>query len=196
VKIILIILVVISSAGVVHSQSTAITIQLKNNDVQEQQTRDQLNRLMGMYTLDKWIFTNEVIIESGLHVVPHSHPVLTLSTRHLKDDDLLLATFIHEQLHWLVNTHLAKEQAYAEIKSMYPQPQVKFPEGSGNEIGTYYHILICYLEYRALKQLLGELRAYAVLNFWKQDHYTWVYDVVLRDQQKLEELVRKHAIAP
>ena len=29
-----------------------------------------------------------------------SHPVLTLHTRHRRDDDLLLSTFLHEQLHW------------------------------------------------------------------------------------------------
>jgi hypothetical protein len=33
-------------------------------------------------------------------VIPHSHPVLTLSDRYGGDDDFLLTAYLHEQLHW------------------------------------------------------------------------------------------------
>jgi hypothetical protein len=40
-----------------------------------------LERLLKQYDLSKWIFTRKVIIDQG--EIPHSHPVLTLHTRHL-----------------------------------------------------------------------------------------------------------------
>jgi hypothetical protein len=178
------------------AQSHEIEIQLKKYDQRELQTRDQLLKLISTYDLKRWVFTKKVIIESGFQVIPHSHPVLTLNTRHLKDDELLLATFIHEQLHWFVSDHPAKEEMLAQLRALYPNPRTEFPEGSGGEIDTYYHLVICYLEYRALQELLGELKAHQVLMFWQQDHYRWIYKTVQEDQRKLDALVKKYNLNP
>src|SRR5262245_52213072 len=75
-----------------------IEISLKNGSRAEIKTRDQLQRLLRTYDLSKWIFTKSILIDEK--AIPHSHPVLTIHTRHLKDDELLLSTFVHEQLHW------------------------------------------------------------------------------------------------
>src|SRR5689334_21138216 len=80
-----------------------LEIELKQGSPEEVRTRDQLLRLLGSYDLGRWIFTRKVVIDGSPQVIPHSHPVLTLSTRHLKDDDLLLSTFVHEQLHWYLS---------------------------------------------------------------------------------------------
>jgi hypothetical protein len=55
-------------------------------------------RFLDKYDLTPWLFTRAVVIDDD--ATPHSHPVLTLHTRHLRDDLLLLSTFIHEQSHW------------------------------------------------------------------------------------------------
>jgi hypothetical protein len=77
---------------------SSLDIELKNNSRGEQQTRDQLQRLMREYDLTPFIFTRPILIDEK--AIPHSHPVLTLHTRHLKQDEQLLSTFIHEQAHW------------------------------------------------------------------------------------------------
>lgn len=170
------------------SQERKIEISLTNNDSLETHTKKQLLNLLETYNLQKWIFTENIKIESGYNVVPRSHPVLTLNTRHLKDDDLLLSTFIHEQLHWYIGSHPQKGIVLDKIKEKYTNPKTTFPDGSGDAISTYYHILICYLEYQALKELLGELRAYQIINFWKDDHYRWVYHTVLQDEDQLRKI--------
>ena len=73
------------------------TISLRHGTVAEQATQRQLEKLFDEYDLSPWLFTQAVVIDED--AVPHSHPVLTLHTRHLKDDLLLLSTFIHEQSH-------------------------------------------------------------------------------------------------
>lgn len=178
------------------AQTGELDIRLVNYDSLEIQTRDQLLRLLSWYDIQKWLYTKTIAIESGFHVIPQSHPVLTLSTRHLKDDDLLLSTFIHEQLHWFINDHASKAEILVQLKEMYPQPEISFPDGSGGETDTYFHLVICHLEYKALKELLGELRAYEIVKFWQQDHYRWIYRTVLEDQNRLAGLVKKFDLSP
>lgn len=174
-----------------------LEITLKHNDQREQQTKQQLQRLLSAYDVSDWIFTQKIIIESGFNVIPHSHPVLTLSTRHLKDDELLLSTFVHEQLHWfLVQNPKETEEAYKELRSLFPKVPVGFPEGARNEESTYKHIIVCYLEYQAVKALLGELKAKQVMGFWATDHYTWIYKTVLEREREIGSLVRKHKLFP
>lgn len=174
-----------------------LEITLKHNDQREQQTRQQLQRLLAAYDVSPWFFTRKIAIESGFNVIPHSHPVLTLSTRHLKDDELLLATFVHEQLHWFLGEKAKEtEAAYQELRSLFPKVPVGFPEGGQDEESTYKHLLVCYLEYQAVKELLGELKAKQVLNFWASDHYTWIYRTVLERERELGALLRKHKLVP
>ena len=182
---------------IAQTAPTQLEITLKRNDQREQQTRQQLQRLLSAYDVSNWIFTRKVIIESGFNVIPHSHPILTLSTRHLKDDELLLSTFVHEQLHWYLGEKPKEtEEAYKELRSMFPKVPVGFPEGGRNEESTYKHILVCYLEYQAVKELLGELKARQVMDFWATDHYTWVYKTVLEREREIGTLMRKHKLVP
>jgi hypothetical protein len=174
-----------------------LEITLKHNDQREQETRQQLLRLLATYDVSNWIFTRKVIVESGYNVIPHSHPVLTLSTRHLKDDELLLATFVHEQLHWYLNEKPKEtEEAYKELRSMFPKVPVGFPDGGSDEEWTYKHILVCYLEYQAVRALLGELKARQVMEFWTTDHYRWIYKTVLERAPEIGSLMRKHKLIP
>jgi hypothetical protein len=183
--------------AVAQTASSPLEITLKHNDQREQQTKQQLLRLLSAYDLSSWIFTRKIIIESGFHVIPHSHPILTLSTRHLKDDELLLSTFVHEQLHWLLGEKPKEtDEAYQELRLMFPKVPVGFPEGGNNEEWTYKHILVCYLEYQALKALLGELKARQVMDFWATDHYTWIYKTVLEREREVGSLIRKHKLMP
>lgn len=170
---------------------TEIEFILKNKDELEMQTKEQLQRLVKTYTLNKWLFTSKIIIDSDLQTAPHSHPTLTLNTRHIKDDELLLATFIHEQLHWFISGHASKNLILSDLMSMYPVASKQFHEQIEWHTGTYFHIIICYLEYKIVKGLLGELKAYQVIDFWQTDHYQSIYRIVIEDQKVLEALVNK-----
>src|SRR5262245_5965571 len=155
-----------------------VAITLVHDSATERQTRDQLQRLLKAYDVSPWIYTKSIAIDD--RAIPHSHPVLTLHTRHLKDDALLLSTFVHEQLHWfLVQKDDATEQAIKELRQRFPSVPTALPDGANGEQSTYLHLLDCYLEYRADQQLLGELVTRQVMEFWASDHYRWVYRTVL-----------------
>src|SRR5436309_15051543 len=83
------------------SAADPIQIELAHGSAAEVRTADQLQRLLERFNVEPWLFTRRVMIDE--RAIPHSHPVLTLHTRHLDRDDVLLSTFVHEQHHvWLV----------------------------------------------------------------------------------------------
>lgn len=172
-----------------------IDVKLVHGTMPEQKTKSQLQSLMTKYDLSRWIFTHKISIES--RQIPHSHPVLTLNTRHLDRDNLLLSTFIHEQLHWFLDTRKsAATAAIAELRVMYPQIPVGYPDGSGDMEGNYDHLLVIALEYQALKTLLGPSDAANTMAYWSEDHYKWLYKQVLADEARLNTLLVKHGLVP
>lgn len=177
-----------------QNKQPPIEVSLKHNDdTAELQTKNQLQRLLKSYDVSKWIFTKKVVVDRD--AIPHSHPVLTLSVRHLKDDELLLSTFVHEQIHWFIENNRAQtENAVAELKTIFPKVPVGFPEGAQDEESSYIHFFVCYLEYQADKELFGELKARQIMEFWTSDHYTWIYKQVLTEEQKIGRIVRKYKL--
>lgn len=174
-----------------------IEIELKKGSPEEVRTRDQLQRLLREHDLGRWIFTRKVVIDGSPNLIPHSHPVLTLSTRHLKDDDLLLSTFVHEQLHWyLTDNHERAQPALQELRKLYPDAPSGFPLGGNDQESTYSHLIVCYWEIRAVREVIGELRAFQAGQFWAQDHYMWIYGKVMGEGYKIGPLLQKHGVVP
>jgi len=182
-----------SCLTVALAAQTGLEITLKQGSAREGQTRDQLQRLLKNYDLSRWIFTKTIVIDD--RAIPHSHPVLTLHTRHLHDDELLLSTFVHEELHWLlVNKGKATDEAITDLQALFPTVPGKPPEGAQDEHSTYLHLIVCFLEYDADKELLGELQARQVMDFWATDHYTWVYKTVLERPRDIAGVVSKYKL--
>src|SRR5437868_4550420 len=103
-----------------------LDIKLAHDSKTEQQTKVQLERLLKTCDLSPWIYTKAIVVDDK--AVPHSHPVLTLHTRHLRDDALLLSTVVHEEFHWFFVQHDADTQAaLTELQVRYPSVP---PEGA------------------------------------------------------------------
>ena len=181
---------VLSGAG---AGQRNFSITTAHDSERENRTRAQLTRLLGAYDLDDWIFTTSVVIDE--RAIPHSHPVLTLHTRHIEDDLHLLSTFLHEQIHWhLVAKSDQTQSAISELMKMFPSAPTGGTEGAGNTDSTYLHLIVNYLEFQAMKDLVGNRRAKEVFDYWTTDHYTWIYQTVLSDQQEIGAVVTKHAL--
>lgn len=179
---------------------TRPAVTLANGTEKEQLLQESLLNLFHRYSLDKWLYTEAVRIEEG--VIPHSHPVLTLSpqtrgTDYLTDSGQLLGTYLHEQLHWfllLENKFEAYKNASAEFRSLYPGLPTERPAGCGSERSNYLHIQVNYLEYRALRELLGEAEARGVIE--KIPHYTDIYGLTLRDYGQIGKVMTERGLIP
>lgn len=180
--------IIVSLAAVSVAQS--VTINLAHNSDNEQRTRAQLQRLIETYNLSKYTFTDTVIIDEK--AIPHSHPVLTLHTRHLNSDDELLSTYVHEQLHWYLAAHQDRtDAAEKDLRNIYPKVPVGYPDGANDEESTYLHLIVCYLEMQADRDLMGPQHASAVMNYWTGDHYRWVYKTVIKDESTIAAVIDK-----
>ncbi len=173
----------------------ALEIALEHGSPAEAETKVQLQRLLREYDLSPWIFTRSIRINE--RSIPHSHPVLTLHARHRKDDELLLSTFVHEQLHWFLSERYETTQkAIEELRLMFPTVPAADAGGASDEQSTYLHLLVCQLERQAMLHLLGELKTRQVMEFWAGDHYGWIYETVAKRPREIGAVLRKHKLVP
>jgi hypothetical protein len=68
---------------------------------------------------------------------------------------------------------------------------VGYPEGAKDEFSSYAHYLICYLEWRAVLEMLGAEEARRIFAFWRGDHYRAIYAAVMDDTAAIGEIVTR-----
>jgi len=166
-----------------------ISIKLAHNTDRERQTSEQLQKVIASYDLSKYTFTREVIIEE--RAMNHAFPVLTLNVRFADSPDELLSSFLHEQLHWHLRDHDAQQKAaIAELRQMYPTAPVGLPEGADTAYSTYGHLVDCYLEIQADRELIGPNRTDEVIK--NKPWYTWIYKTILQQEGRIGAVVDEH----
>ena len=182
---------VIGLRPVAASDTPAVTIELAHNTPREQLTKRTLQQVLADYDLKKYTFTKRVVIEQ--QAINHAFPVLTLNARFASSPDELLSSFVHEQIHWHLRDRLSQQQAIvADLRRWYPTVPVGLPEGAESEYSTYGHLVTCYLEMMAARDLIGPERTMAVIA--NKGHYTWIYDTVIRDEKRIASLVDLHRL--
>ena len=168
-----------------------VVIKTANGNEAELDIKRRLEAILDQYDLEPYLYTKEVNIQEG--TIPHSHPVLTLSTDFQNNDTYLLSVFLHEQMHWYSLAKDYDHEAFGKtLKEMYPRVPINLPQGGGSLMSTYLHLLVCYLEFHTLSLVIGEDKALEHMEFMTTQHYTWVYKTLLKDRDKLESLVRQH----
>lgn len=183
------VLALVASAMTPVPLDAQLEVRLANGTDSEEATRAQLLRLVEEYDVSDWLYTREVVIDETR--IPHSHPVLTLHTRHLGDDRHLLATFLHEQFHWLEEGETLSRfrAAMHDFEELYPDVPTSAEGGARDETSTYRHLLVCDLELQAMARLIGEPAARELLA--SITHYEWIYDRVLRDP-RVRQVAERH----
>jgi hypothetical protein len=181
------------SAHAITRSGLTISIRTATANDRERQCAAQLEQLLRQYDVGRWIFTRDILIQGG--VIPHSHPVLTLNTRHVGEETLLLSLFLHEQIHWFeMERDEAFSAAISEFRTLYPSVPVGYPIGARDERSTYLHLIINSLEHQALEELLGVEAAREVIEHWSTDHYTWVYRQVLDNGSAIRAVLARHGL--
>lgn len=169
-----------------------VHIKLADSTASEIKTAKRLVQVLEEYDVDRWIYTDTVVIAD--RSIPHSHPVLTLNTRE-QSDLSLLAVFLHENIHWYLANHDERtSKAIQDLKNVFNDVPVGSPLGARSLKSTYLHLLVCYLEYDALRQVISQRAANAIIR--RKKIYTWIYEQVLQHETMLSELIHKHNLSP
>jgi hypothetical protein len=180
----------------------------KNNgfrvDLDLDHARREGERVQGMlaalrrrHDLSRFEYTRIVRIAPGSDTF--SHPILTLGNRFAEGEDLLLSTYLHEQMHWYL-WHLETPERdpiapfMDELVRRYPGAPIGLPDGARNYESTYLHLVVNWLEIAATSEFIGRERARAVAQ--TQWTYRWIYRTVLNDWDRLGALYEQHGLVP
>jgi hypothetical protein len=183
--------IVLAAPTVLAVDTPSITIELAHGTPREQLAKQTLEQVLASYDLKKYTFTRKVIIEQG--ATNHAFPTLTLNAGFASSPDLLLSSFIHEQLHWhLRNRDSQQRAAVGELRSLYPKIPVGLPASAESAYSTYAHLVDCYLEIVADREILGVERTDALIR--AKPWYTWIYKTVLTDEKLIAGVVDRHQL--
>ena len=172
-------------------ESPRIEIDLARGTPREQLAKQTLEQILASHDLSKYTFTRKVVIEQG--ATNHAFPILTLNPYFASSPDELLSSYIHEQLHWHLRNRAAQQQAaVTELRGLYPRVPVGLPASAENEYSTYGHLVDCYLEILADRELLGAERTASVIH--SKPWYTWIYTTVLADENQIAGVVNRHQL--
>lgn len=173
-----------------------LRVSLAADTVTQKKVRDRLLAVVrSSGGLEKWLFTDEVLIDDS--PTSHSHPVLTIGTggESVKTDLGLLSVFVHEQIHWHLS--LRPDQlrtATNDLKGAYPKVRVGSKEGGArDEESTYLHLLVCFLEFEGMSELIGKEKAAEFI--LGKPYYTWIYRTVVSDYSNLQSVVERHGLS-
>ena len=180
------------AVGSLPAQSASapgVEIRTVSGSDDEKATKAQLERLLTTLPLQQWLFTRTVQIQD--RTIPHSHPVLTIGSN-AGNDTSLAATFVHEQLHWFLETPMT-DSAIADLRKIYPKVPWGPPDGARNEYSTYLHLLVGLLEFDGTAALYGEEAARRTLGGWR--HYQWIYREVLERPAPIRAVLEARGLA-
>lgn len=150
-------------------------------------TRQNLEHLLQVYHLSPILFTLNIQIQS--RVVPHSHPVLRLSTRYAERPNKLLSALIHEQLYWWRD--LKKKEFNGASKEL----EKIIPLGKPS---NYQLFIICFLEYKILTYYVGIKESKKILReFIQRDKvHPWINSQVYLKYKKIDPIIKKYRLSP
>ena len=174
-----------------------IDIDLAHAEREATRIRDWLTALRRRHDLSRFEYTRLVqVVPAG---PTHSHPILTLGTRFAETEDHLLATYLHEQMHWYLwrlggPDHDPVTPFFDELVRRYPKAPVRLPEGARSYEQTYVHLVVCWLEIAAVTEIVGRERAETLAD--TQWGYRWIYRTVLQDWDGLGQLLLAHGVLP
>jgi hypothetical protein len=174
-----------------------IDVDLEHAQREADRVRAMLEALRRRHDLSRYEYTKVVRIMPGGDTF--ARPVLTLGNRFADTEDLLLSTYLHEQMHWYL-WHLGTpdrdmlEPFYDELVRRYPDAPVELPDGARDYDATYSHLVVNWLEIAATSEFIGRERAFNIAN--TQRSYRWIYRTVVKDWDALGALYERHGIVP
>lgn len=180
--------------GVV-AQTPRLKIKTKHHEAKEDEKKLQIERLAQQYDLKKYTVTRDILIDRG--VISHSKPELTLNLRFLDNDDLALSAYVHEQGHWVLTDRGPRRNRplLEELLRTFPGMDYHEPNGDGEEIGSYYHVAVCMLEWQAMEALVGSEHARKAIEWKSHDHYKAIYAIDLTQRSAVESILARNGVA-
>ena len=155
-------------------------------------TKQNMLQLAQVYDLSPFLYTKKIQVQPN--VAPSAFPILTVSSKYSEEPKKILSMWLREEFQWWVRQNKVNANlAVNELKKIYPR--VPTPRGSHS---IHLHIIVCYLEFKALEHYLGPKEARNVTQqIMKKDKlYSWVYYQVLYRNFAIKKIIEKYQLLP
>ncbi len=163
-----------------------IVIGTASDHPRELRTATELRALLVTHDVSGLQWTSRVTIDH--HAVAHSHPVLVLDTR--CQGDPLLATYVHQQLHWWIATHPGLRNAIADTQQTWATVPTANGGGADSQGQTRVELIVCHLERRAMHHIIGDTRSRLLLRdqIGTGKVHPWVYAQIHIHARRLDHI--------
>jgi hypothetical protein len=169
--------------------SAGVDVRTAHRTDQELEGAAALRAVLASFDLRRWMFTDIVTVDEQIRG-GFSHPLTINPVLLTCRPACALATFLHEQLHWVEGPGV--DAATTEASQRWPEPPPP-PAGGHNPESTWLHMTVCALEYQSLCEVLGAEAAAAELR--QQKHYSWMYEQILADPGWFAAFLARHGIS-
>jgi hypothetical protein len=168
--------------------SAGVDVRAAHGTEQELDGAAALRAVLTEFDLRRWMFTDLVLVDDEIRG-GFSHPLTINPVLLVSRPAGALATFLHEQLHWVEGPGV--DAATTEARQRWPEPPPP-PAGGHDAESTWLHLSVCALEYQSLCELLGPEAAAGELR--QQKHYSWMYEQILTDPGWFAAFLDRHGI--
>jgi hypothetical protein len=147
-----------------------------------------LRSVLAEHDLRRWMFTDLVTVDESIRG-GFSHPLTIRPGLLAGRPASALATFLHEQLHWLDGPGV--DEATTEASRRWPDPP-PFPAAGQDAQSTWLHMSVCALEFQSLSEIIGPASAVAELT--ELGRYSWIYGQIFADPGWFAGFLRRHGL--
>ena len=170
-----------------------LVVRTKRHSPDEERVAQLLRDQLAQFDVTAWQFTNQVVVDE--RAIPHSHPVLTISTRPILRSELgVLAGYLHEQIHWQLSRQRRDvRHARRDLRGPFPKTPTRRGGGDGTRRSTYLHLLVNWLELAGVQTIAGRSAAVEVCAAATAGPvYPWIYRQVASHWAGIEAIIRRH----
>lgn len=137
-----------------------------------------------------YVFSPRIKIDSSSH--SRAFPEISLNPDETSHQDELVSNLLHHQFRWYVSLQGEKaDDAIDALKVVFPF--VPLDEHITSTQSAYMHLLVCSLEYMALKKILGPQRAKGVVS--QKTQMAWMYEQAIEKEKEILKAVKKAGLS-
>lgn len=175
------------------AQNDSVHVTMVRGNLREAIAYRQLHNLISEYTLYRWLYTRDIVIDEKAS--PHSHPVLTLNASYLQQDKKVLAIFLHQQFRWYLDQN--PRNVGTAITELMKRPDQLIPnitQSIPNDSLSWLNLLTCTMEIDALRLAVGETNTDSLLTWREESPLAPYYKAALADSDAIHRQMYRFRI--
>jgi hypothetical protein len=181
-----------SQNQIIQHSPQAIVWNLDHSSESEAYVLHVLKELLSSHRLETYYFASRVEISDQPE---QKIGTVVISTKFKDQPELLLNVFLLQQIRFFLNQNKRQvKRATLVLAELYPALPLGAPEGQKTADENYFSLIAGLLEFRAMRNLIGENNAKAVI--LRRGELTGLYQTLFTNETAIQRVVETHNLLP